>query len=209
MLDAEDRAVPTGKRARLTGSAVIVPCSWGCRCPSATLLFPFGHDGPSAHDRRSPACWTWAERCPPVPQVTFSVFRADPERNSRIAFSAGVGSLLMMSRQRDAELVLTGIVGGTPVQRVAIPLAEAFMITVTAMNRVIKAELRDSWLSWLGVSLGFVMTGFVLTLSALVMQSALAASGTVVPAAETSVYAVNGGTNLVLATVVGLSVVSS
>lgn len=77
------------------------------------------------------------------------------------------------------------------------------------MNRVIKAELRDSWPSWLGVSLGFVTIGFALTLSALVMQSALAASGAVIPATEASVYAINGGTNLVLATVVGLSVVSS
>lgn len=31
------------------------------------------------------------------------------------------------------------------------------------MTRVIVAELRDSWSAWLGVCLGFIMTGFGLT----------------------------------------------
>lgn len=49
-----------------------------------------------------------------------------------IAFAGGVGSLLMMSKQRDAELALVGIVGATPRQRIAIPMLEALIITVTS-----------------------------------------------------------------------------
>ncbi|MGC3955458.1 MAG: hypothetical protein QM804_14620 [Propionicimonas sp.] len=76
------------------------------------------------------------------------------------------------------------------------------------MRRVIGAELRDSWSAWLGVSLGFVMTGFSLALAALVLHSAVAAAG-VVPENALSAYSFISGTNLVLATVVGLSVVGS
>lgn len=49
-----------------------------------------------------------------------------------IALAGGVGSLIMMSRQRDAELALFGIVGATPHQRIVIPILEAVIITVTA-----------------------------------------------------------------------------
>ncbi|WP_232548422.1 FtsX-like permease family protein [Propioniciclava soli] len=49
-----------------------------------------------------------------------------------IAFSSGIGSLVMMGRQRDAELALLGIVGGTPAQRSWIPVWEAVIITVNA-----------------------------------------------------------------------------
>lgn len=42
-----------------------------------------------------------------------------------ISMSSGVGSLIMMSKQRDAELALSGIVGTTPAQRVAMPILEA------------------------------------------------------------------------------------
>lgn len=49
-----------------------------------------------------------------------------------ISLAGGVGSLIMMSRQRDAELALLGIVGATPGQRVLVPLLEAVIITVTA-----------------------------------------------------------------------------
>lgn len=76
------------------------------------------------------------------------------------------------------------------------------------MRRVIIAELRDSWSAWLGVSLGFVMTGFAFTLAALVLQSGLGAAG-VIPAEEATVYASQAGTNLVLTAVVGLSVVAA
>lgn len=50
-----------------------------------------------------------------------------------IAFAGGVGSLLMMGRQRDAELALAGVAGASPGQRVAIPALEALIITVTAV----------------------------------------------------------------------------
>lgn len=76
------------------------------------------------------------------------------------------------------------------------------------MPTVIAAELRDSWSAWLGVCLGFVMTGFGLTLSALVVQSALGARE-LIPELESSAYAIIGGSNLVLCTVVGLSVVAA
>ena len=49
-----------------------------------------------------------------------------------ISLAGGVGSLIMMSRQRDAELALIGIVGATPRQRIFVPLLEAVIITVTA-----------------------------------------------------------------------------
>lgn len=48
-----------------------------------------------------------------------------------IALSGGVGSLVMMSKQRDAELALSGIVGTTPGQRLAMPVMEGVIITVT------------------------------------------------------------------------------
>lgn len=48
-----------------------------------------------------------------------------------ISLSSGVGSLIMMSKQRDAELALSGIVGTTPTQRLAMPIMEAIIITVT------------------------------------------------------------------------------
>lgn len=48
-----------------------------------------------------------------------------------IAFAGSVGSLVMMSKQRDAELALSGIVGTTPAQRLAMPVMEGIIITVT------------------------------------------------------------------------------
>ena len=48
-----------------------------------------------------------------------------------LALSGGVGSLIMMSKQRDAELALSGIVGTTPAQRVAMPVMEGLVIAVT------------------------------------------------------------------------------
>lgn len=76
------------------------------------------------------------------------------------------------------------------------------------MRRVMAAELRDSWPAWLGVSVGFVMTGFSLTLAALVIHSGLAARG-IVPENALTAYTFIGGLNLGLALVVGLSVVGS
>ncbi len=48
-----------------------------------------------------------------------------------IALSGGVGSLIMMSKQRAAELALSGIAGATPVQRLAMPIFEGLIIAVT------------------------------------------------------------------------------
>lgn len=50
-----------------------------------------------------------------------------------VAFAGGVGTLVMMSRQRDAELALIGISGATPAQRLLVPTLEAVIITVTAV----------------------------------------------------------------------------
>lgn len=51
-----------------------------------------------------------------------------------IALAGGVGSLLMMSKQRDAELALTGVLGATPPgQRRTLPVLEAVIIAVTAL----------------------------------------------------------------------------
>ena len=77
------------------------------------------------------------------------------------------------------------------------------------MRRIVLAELRDSWPAWLGVSVGFVTTGFGLALSALVLWSGFVASGTTLPEQEAFTYAFQGGLNLVLCLVVGLSVVSA
>ncbi|WP_394276290.1 FtsX-like permease family protein [Luteococcus sp.] len=77
------------------------------------------------------------------------------------------------------------------------------------MYTIVRSELRSSWSAWLGVALGFVMTSFALALSAMVLQSALVARGTTVPLMEADAYAYNGGINLVLCLVVGLSVVAS
>ena len=48
-----------------------------------------------------------------------------------VALAGGVGSLVMMARQRQAELALCGIVGTTPGQRLAMPVFEGVIIAVT------------------------------------------------------------------------------
>ncbi len=48
-----------------------------------------------------------------------------------IALSGGVGSLIMMAKQRSAELALSGIVGTTPTQRVLISVSEGVIIAGT------------------------------------------------------------------------------
>lgn len=50
-----------------------------------------------------------------------------------VALAGSIGSLIMMSRQRDAELALLGIAGATPGQRVTVPALEALIITVSAV----------------------------------------------------------------------------
>lgn len=49
-----------------------------------------------------------------------------------VSISGGVSVLLMMSRQREAELALAGVVGATTVQQVLITVFEGVIITVTA-----------------------------------------------------------------------------
>ena len=68
-----------------------------------------------------------------------------------IALAGGVGSLIMMSKQRDAELALSGIVGTTPAQRLAMPVMEAVVIAVTgALLAVVMVA----------VAVGFLAVGF-------------------------------------------------
>ena len=49
-----------------------------------------------------------------------------------IAVAGAVGNLVMMSRQRSAELALDGVVGTTPRQQLLIPVFEALIVTLTA-----------------------------------------------------------------------------
>ena len=49
-----------------------------------------------------------------------------------IAVAGSVGNLAMMSRQRDAELALAGVIGATPAQQRLLPALEATMVVGTA-----------------------------------------------------------------------------
>ncbi|MFV0460757.1 MAG: FtsX-like permease family protein [Actinomycetales bacterium] len=64
-----------------------------------------------------------------------------------VSMSGGVGSLIMMSKQRDAELALAGIVGATPAQRLCLPVLEGVIITVTGALLA---------LVMVGISMGFL-----------------------------------------------------
>lgn len=68
-----------------------------------------------------------------------------------ISLSGGVGSIIMMSRQRDAELALLGIVGATPRQRLIMPALEAVIITVTGLIMA---------LIMVGIAMGIIAIGF-------------------------------------------------
>lgn len=50
-----------------------------------------------------------------------------------ISIASSVGGLIMMSRQRSAEVALDGVIGATPAQQVVIPMLEAVIITVTGV----------------------------------------------------------------------------
>lgn len=50
-----------------------------------------------------------------------------------VGIAGSVGSLVMMSRQRDAELALSAIAGATPRQRLTIPALEGLIITVSGI----------------------------------------------------------------------------
>lgn len=49
-----------------------------------------------------------------------------------ISIAGGIGSVIMMARQRSAELALAGIAGATEEQRVLIPIVEAAIVTVSS-----------------------------------------------------------------------------
>ncbi|MFV0428568.1 MAG: FtsX-like permease family protein [Arachnia sp.] len=49
-----------------------------------------------------------------------------------VAFAGSISSLVMMTKQRDADLALLGVAGATPAQRILIPAFEGVIITVTA-----------------------------------------------------------------------------
>ncbi|MDF1487175.1 FtsX-like permease family protein [Tessaracoccus caeni] len=103
-----------------------------------------------------------------------------------IAFMSGVGVLIMMSKQRDAELALVAIVGATPAQRVAVPAFEALIITTTGLllsliavmpSLIFQAySLRAAELGWSLVLswpliLGVFAGGFLLTLLSTVLPT--------------------------------------
>lgn len=49
-----------------------------------------------------------------------------------ISVAGGIGAVIMMSRQREAELALAGVTGATPRQQVAVVVLEGVVITTTA-----------------------------------------------------------------------------
>lgn len=66
-----------------------------------------------------------------------------------IAVAGSVGNLVMMSRQRDAELALDGIIGATPAQQRLLPVVEATLIVGTAaILGVIIALIGNAALVW-------------------------------------------------------------
>ncbi len=71
-----------------------------------------------------------------------------------IALSGGVGSLVMMSKQREAELALSGIIGTTPAQRLAMPIMEGVIIAVTGALLGLVMVV---------VAIGYLAVGFSLT----------------------------------------------
>ncbi|MGA4670979.1 FtsX-like permease family protein [Propionibacteriaceae bacterium Y1923] len=68
-----------------------------------------------------------------------------------IALAGGVGSLLMMSKQRDAELALTGVLGATPSQRRVLPILEAVIIAGTALFPALVAVGVEIAYFWFGL----------------------------------------------------------
>ncbi len=133
------RATTVARAARLTRSVVPVMLTvgllFGMLAQGDTLqssLLANGYDIALSH----------------LGPATMLVFLALP---LGIALAGGVGSLVMMARQRDAELALSGIVGTTPAQRVAVPVLEAVVITVTGTLMS---------LAMVGVSIAYLAVGF-------------------------------------------------
>lgn len=49
-----------------------------------------------------------------------------------IALAGGLSAILIMARQREAELALDGVLGATPAQRIAIPALEGVIVVITS-----------------------------------------------------------------------------
>lgn len=102
-----------------------------------------------------------------------------------VALAGGVGSLVMMGKQRDAELALCGIVGATPAQRFAMPVLEGTIIAVT--GAILALVMVATSIGFLAVS--FPAAGFVFAFApswptfagALAVSWAITVAATVVP----------------------------
>ncbi|MDO5499870.1 MAG: ABC transporter permease [Propionibacteriaceae bacterium] len=103
-----------------------------------------------------------------------------------IAGAGSVGGLLMMSRQRDAELALASIVGATPRQRVLMSLFEALLITVTGLLAgLVMAGVATGFMAYaLGLLLGVavVQVPILLLLGVVALCLVIAVAATVPPA---------------------------
>jgi len=102
-----------------------------------------------------------------------------------VAVAGGVGSLIMMSKQRDAELALVGIAGATPLQRLAMPVWEGVIIAVTgALLSVVMVVLSVTFLAIAlpAADFGFAFSPSYLTFAlALLACVAITVTATVVP----------------------------
>ena len=103
-----------------------------------------------------------------------------------IALAGSVGNLVMMTRQRDAELALDSVVGATPRQQVLLPALEATIVTGTSgllalaaagvsvgvLGHGMPAILDASVVSmpW-GTLLGTLLAMWIITLAATVVPS--------------------------------------
>lgn len=102
-----------------------------------------------------------------------------------IAFAGSVGGLIMMSRQRDAELALASIVGATPAQRALMSLFEALLITVTGiLAGLLMAAMSVGFIAYainlaVGVAIITVPVGLLVGVIGVCLAVAIAA--TVVP----------------------------
>ncbi|MGO3315308.1 MAG: hypothetical protein ACTIMA_16135, partial [Brachybacterium tyrofermentans] len=78
------------------------------------------------------------------------------------------------------------------------------------MHRLQLAELRDSWTTWLGVSLGFITTNFALVLSALTLVAGSRAvqKGHLDPLDSTA-FVITPAQNLLFCAVVGMVVIGT
>ncbi|WP_425307943.1 FtsX-like permease family protein [Ammonicoccus fulvus] len=106
-----------------------------------------------------------------------------------ISFAGAVGGLIMMARQRDAELALASIVGATPGQRVLISLFEALLITVTGvLAGLVMAGMAVGFIAYairlaVGVAIIALPIGLLLAVIGICFAIALAATvGPILPA---------------------------